>query len=179
MINNVQGAYEATRYLAKMGHTQMRYLKSSVPINNFDERFEGYQKGLLHSNLSFNPDWVFRLEPTMEAAGLSFQKSIRRPLPTAFFADNDIIAIGAMKALKEAGLRIPQDVSVVGFDNLPMCAMMQPAMTTIQVPKRQLGKYAVNLLIQRIGEPAEDFVKIEVGTHLIKRESVRNLKPDV
>lgn len=176
VINNMQGAYDATRYLVKKGHRRIGYLKSNVQINNFHERFDGYRKALAVSDLAYDESLVVPLDPTTEGAGTSFVVPEASLLPTAFVADNDIIAIGAMQALAAAGYAIPQDVSIVGFDNMPMCTIVQPALTTIQVPKQQLGLYAVDRLVQRIEEPADDFVKIEVGTQLIERASVRDLK---
>jgi len=176
VINNFQGAFDATCHLAEMGHKEIGYLKSSVPINNFQERFQGYQKGLRHSGLSFSPDWVFTLDPTtLEDSCSSFQKSINKQMPTAFFSDNDIIATGAMKALISSGCRIPEDISIVGFDNLPMCAILQPSMTTVHVPKQQIGRLAVDRLVRRLEDPGEIYVRVEVGTTLITRDSVCDL----
>jgi DNA-binding LacI/PurR family transcriptional regulator len=176
VINNMQGAYDATRHLVKKGHRRIGYLKSSVPINNFHERFDGYRKALAVSGLDFDESLVHPLDPTTEGAGPSFAVPPADHLPTAFVADNDIIAIGALQALAAVGIRVPEDVSIVGFDNMPMCTIVQPALTTVQVPKQQLGSYAVDRLVQRIEEPTDDFVKIEVGTQLIERASVREIR---
>jgi LacI family transcriptional regulator len=176
VINNRQGAWDAADHLVAQGHTQIGYLKSSVPIQNFRERFEGCRACLEYHGLPLRPEWVFLLDPTtMEDSCASFQNSLPKRLPTAFFADNDIIAMGAMKALALAGLRLPEDVSLVGFDNLPLCAMLHPAMTTVHVPKEQLGRLAVERLLWRMANPEETFVKIEVGGRLTERGSVRRV----
>lgn len=95
-------------------------------------------------------------------------------LPTAFFADNDIIAFGAMSALKEFGIRIPQDVSIVGFDDMPYCEISDPKLTTIHVNKQQLGAAAVKRLVEKINN-CRTTQKIAVNVDLVKRHSVMKL----
>ena len=93
------------------------------------------------------------------------------PLAKCYFADNDLIAVGAVRALKEAGSRIPQDVAVVGFDNLPVCTYIEPALTTVHVPKQYMGQAAVRRLYSLIHESDHVSVKTEVSTSLQKRKS--------
>jgi len=91
---------------------------------------------------------------------------------SCYFADNDLIAIGAMKALKDAGYHIPDDVSIVGFDDLPSCEYMSPPLTTIMVPKLFMGETAADRIIQLIEEKNQQPLKIEVFTRLVRRKSV-------
>ena len=91
------------------------------------------------------------------------------PLAKCYFADNDLIAAGAMRAFKEAGYRIPEDIGIVGFDNTAMCELLEPPMTTIHVPKQAMGQLAVEQLLRLIQKCSAAPVKIEVGTTLIKR----------
>ena len=98
-------------------------------------------------------------------------------LPTAFFADNDIIALGAMRALQEMGYRIPEDVSVVGFDDLPFSEISSPPLTTLRVEKREMGKMAVRRLVELIDGIGTDTVtKIQVCPRIIYRSTVKNMK---
>jgi len=98
-------------------------------------------------------------------------------LPTAFFSSNDIIAYGCIKALKEKNYRIPEDVSIIGFDDLPMSALMDPSLTTINVSKMRMGEASMNLIINRIeknnSKPSE---KIVIGGKLVVRNSVKNMQ---
>lgn len=96
-------------------------------------------------------------------------------LPTAFFADNDLIAIGAMQALKECGYDIPKDVSVVGFDNLSFGMVSNPPLTTIHVYKHEMGELAVRELVQAIEDPKKVKAKIQVYTDFVERGSVKEL----
>ena len=89
-----------------------------------------------------------------------------KSVPPALIADNDLIAFGAMKALKKSGYQIPGDVSIIGFDNVPACILMEPELTSIDVHASTLGETAVWQLIQRIKEPKTPFLKLEVGTTL-------------
>ena len=93
-------------------------------------------------------------------------------LAPCYFADNDLIAVGAMKALKEYGYRIPEDIAIVGFDNIPMSTIIEPALTTIHVPKQYMGKIAVQRLITLLTEKGTQPVKIEISTQLVERKSV-------
>ncbi len=176
VINNRQGSFLATRNLYENGHTEIGYLKSKVAINNFYERKDGYKKALKSCKLPYNTEYIFELGASVETAYTDMKEllSVKRKLPTAFFADNDVIAVGAMRALREAGVRVPQDVSVVGFDDIPMCEMLDVPLTTIRVPKRHIGMLAVDRLVEIICNDTDVRVKIEVRTEIVERSSVLN-----
>ena len=174
LFNNMQGAFMATRYLCEKGHKHVGYLKSKVPINNFLERKDGYKKALKACDVPYEPEMTFLLGSTVEMAYFDMKAHLARApqLPTAFFADNDNIAIGAMRALKEAGYRIPEDVSVVGFDDIPFCELIDPPMSTVRVPKQAIGRMAVDRLVTRLDQDPQERIKIEVHTDLVERASV-------
>lgn len=174
VINNMQGAFTAVLYLFQKGHTQIGHLKSRIAINNFLERKDGFKKALKACKLPYNPQYTFRLGTTIDSAYADMKALLADSpkLPTAFFADNDIIAIGAMRALKEAGYRIPQDVSIIGFDDIPTCELMDPPLTSIRVPKSAIGEIAVSRLASLVEHDPGVRVKIEVRTELAERGSV-------
>lgn len=174
VINNVRGAFEATKYLIDCGHTKIGHLKSAVPINNFYERDAGFKKALGYANLEYDEGNNFLLSPSIDGSYSDMMKELGsgRKLPTAFFADNDIIAFGAMKAMKECGVVLPEDVSIVGFDDIPYSTLIEPHLTTISVYKRRIGILAVKRIMERIRDEANELVKIEVGADLIIRDSV-------
>ena len=97
-------------------------------------------------------------------------------MPTAFFADNDIIALSAMRALKEKGYRIPEDISIIGIDDMPMCELMDPPLTTMHVPKHQMGVQAVKRLLEKINSNSREILTIEIRTSLVERQSIRTVK---
>lgn len=175
LINNVQGAYLATNYLIDKGLEEIGYLRSSYPIGNFEERADGYYKALRHHDRPTGHPYVHRLTPSMEGAYTDMAEILRTqpPVASAYFADNDLIAAGAMRAFKEFGYRIPEDVSIVGFDDTPICDFLEPPLTTMEVPKKRLGELAVLRLLQKINGETKVKIKTEVSVKLHERKSVR------
>lgn len=175
IINNVYGVKRAVRHLIDCGHTRIGYLHSKAKIWNFDERREGYLRGISE----FVPPEererdIVELSESLEGvvADLEAYLSSTPSLPTAFFIDADLYAVPCMAALKRAGYRIPEDVSVIGFDNVPTCSLMDPPLTTMSVPREQLGACAVSALVHRIEGSRDATMKVEVGTSLVVRDSV-------
>lgn len=175
LINNVQGAYLATNYLIEKGIEDIGYLRSSYSIGNFDERADGYYKALRHHNRPTGHPFVHRLTPSMEGAYADMTEVLleKTPVAHAYFADNDLIAAGAMRAFKEHGYRVPEDISIIGFDDTPICDFLEPPLTTMSVPKKRLGELAVLRLIQKIGGETTVTIKTEVSVKLHERKSVR------
>lgn len=173
LINNIQGAYTATDYLIRKRHSQPGYLHSSYSINNFEERADGFYKAIRKNGMSTSRSIVHRLAPSVEGAYADMKDLLAKsePLANCYFADNDLIAAGAVKALKEAGYRIPQDISVVGFDNMPICTYIEPPLTTIHVHKQYMGRAAVQRLHELISSSENQPIKIEISTVLQKRKS--------
>ena len=178
LTNSVDAAYKAVKYLIENGHVNIGYLHSSIYINNFHDRERGYQQAL--EEYGIKPDKKFKmlLEPTMDGSYRDMKTSLskaQKDLPTAFFADNDIIACGVMRALKEEGVKIPQEVSIIGFDDMPFCEITNPRLTTIKVFKQEMGSIAVKRLNQIIQGQRSISQKIELGTELVPRDSVSRL----
>ena len=174
LINNADAAYRATSFLIENGHTGIGYLQSSKPINNFHYRRQGHLDALMEHGIVTDRQNQICLEPSMEGSYRDMKAMLdgrRESLPTAFFADNDIIAFGAMKALMEKEVRIPEDVSLVGFDDMPFCEMTNPRLTTIKVFKQEMGSISVRRLIQKMDGNDNAIQKIEVGTELVIRDS--------
>ena len=175
VINNEQGAYSATKYLMDMGHTDIGYLHSSVEINNFNERLNGYFRAVSSRPQTYNSiKNIVKVSSTIDGAYADMMKYLKSgaPVPRAFFADNDIIATSCVRALKDMGYKIPDDISIVGFDNMPISELTRPALTTIHVPKTRLGVLAVMRLIDVINGRAAEKIKVSVSTELITRDSV-------
>lgn len=178
LINNTSASYKATSYLINNNHREIGYLHSSVYINNFYYREQGFREAISDNNLEYNPDYVFELEPTLEGSYKDMKKLLKtrlNNLPTAFFADNDIIAFGALRAMKEFGLEIPEGISIIGFDDMPYCLISNPRLTTIRVFKQEIGRLAVKRLLEKINQKDGIIQKIEVATALVERDSVKRL----
>ena len=174
-INNVQSAYNATSHLIHRGHTYIGHLSSKITIKNFEERSDGFQASIQkHSSNGELRSVVVNVGSTSETAYADMRAYLDTApeLPTAFFADNDIIASACMKALKEYGYKIPEQISIIGFDDMPFCDMIDPPLTSMHVPKQMFGQRAVTMLDQQIHGNTSDHIKMEVSTTLIERKSV-------
>lgn len=174
LINNVEGAFQATHYLIKKRHAQPGYLHSSYQIYNFEERADGFYKAIRKNGMSTSKSVVHLLSPSMEGAYADMKALIENgdELAECYFADNDLIAAGAMKALKESGYKIPEDIAIIGFDNQPICTYIEPNLTTVNVPKEYMGEMAVRRLIHVLESKEFLPIKTEIGTNLIKRKTV-------
>ncbi len=177
-INNEDSFFLATKYLIDMGHTNIGYLSGKFRIRAFRLRSRGYQKAMNGAGLNILPEFRVPLSTSMEGAYQDMKTYLQTSpkLPTAYIADNDMIALGAMRALQESHIRIPEDVSIIGFDDLPYCEICSPRLTSIRVPKQEMGKMAVERLIMMMNTTEHIKTKIEVSTDFIIRDSVCRLK---
>lgn len=173
LINNSQGAYLAASFLIDRCDALPGYLRSSYPIGNFRERRNGFNKAIREHGMSATNSITHDLSPSIEGAFSDMLEIIDAgdTLARCYFADNDLIAIGAIKALKLRGYRIPQDIAIVGFDNISESRIVEPSLTTIDIPRKYMGQTAARQLIYQITNPIPHTVKIEVATKLIKRFS--------
>jgi LacI family transcriptional regulator len=173
-INNIQGSMQAVKYFERMGHKKIGHLRSSVGINNFFERRDGYLKAM---NNQIDPKYTVSISSTSDGAYEDMKKylALMPEIPTAYFADNDIIAISCIRALREAGYHVPNDVSVIGFDDIPASSLIEPSLSTMRVPKKNLGILAVERLLKRINGDKSESIRIAINTSLVTRDSVRQL----
>ncbi len=184
--DGVQGAFKAASYLLEKGHPDVGYLRSKDRIDNFDERERGVRKARKEGGVSASiPLQTVEVGIASEDAFDNMNEWLKqggKPL-SAYFADNDIIAAASIRALKAQGYRIPQDVSIAGYDDMPICTMVDPTLTTIRVMKTQMGTAAMEILNERIVGEAYFLSNKELGvcrvtisTHMIERESVAEYK---
>lgn len=173
LINNSQGSYVATNYLISLTGSQPGYLQSSYPIYNFAARQEGYFKAIKENGMSKSRSIIHKLSPSIEDAMADMLEILDEGTDVArsYFADNDIIAIGAIKAFKLRGYRIPEDISIIGFDNINEGRIIEPSLTTMDVPRLFIGKTAAHQLIDQIETKVYHSSKIEISTKMIKRLS--------
>lgn len=174
LINNMQGAYLATDYLISKCKKQPGYLHSSYSICNFEERADGFYKAVRSHGMSASKSIVHRLTPSIDGAFADMMSILEQQeeIASCYFADNDLIAVGAMKAFQKMGYRVPEDVAIIGFDNMPISSYIEPSLTTVNVPKLYMGETAAGRLISLLN--AKQFVplKMELNTNLVKRRSV-------
>lgn len=179
-LNNEQGTYALVEYLYRKGHRKIGYLGSRVNIASFIERKESYFRALRKFGLHDMEPYCVDIGYPESNACDGLLKLLRDGIatPTAYISENDVVAYGAVMALKAFGLRVPEDISVVGFDDRPICTLIEPTLTTVRIPRFRFGSEAVELLVNKIrqaAEKVESHVKVEVCVELIERESVRDI----
>jgi LacI family transcriptional regulator len=169
---NWQGAYDATAYLIKLGHQRIGFIMGAPQLNSARERFDGYRAALQHHRIAYDESLVIEGD-YMTKSGYSGAKrllSLEQP-PTAIFASNDLTAFGVLDAIHETGLRIPEDISVVGFDDIPLASLAYPKLTTVRQPLVQIGQVAVRLLLEKLENPEREARRVTLATELIVRDS--------
>lgn len=178
LINNSESSGMAVDYLIGHGHRKIGYIGGDFRIQNFRSRERGYRAAMKEHGLEVRPEWCALVGTGLESAYNRMLEWLEKEpeLPTAFFVDNDLIALGVVKALTKKGVRVPEDVSVVGFDNLPYSAIAAPALTTIQVHKQSMGQTAVNHLLAVAAGQQDCHCKIQCCTTFVERESVRTIR---
>jgi GntR family transcriptional regulator, arabinose operon transcriptional repressor len=168
--NNFDGGYRATEHLLILGYRRIAFVhahSSDVMLTSIRDRWAGYRAALEHYGLPYDEGLVY----CAPAKGYYEEFFARQALPDAIFAVNDLEALAILKTSKRLGLRIPQDIALVGFDDLSFAAHLHPPLTTVAQMRMELGLRAVNLLIDRIEGASGAFKHIELPTRLIVRES--------
>lgn len=176
-VDNVKGAYNAVNHLINLGHKRIAYISRGLLHKHpASQRLKGYKKALADNGLPFNQTLVVNTitdQGKIEEGYQSTSKLLSLPeKPTAIFAFNDLIAIGCMKALKEKGIRIPEDIAVIGFDDIEIAPFLEPPLTTVRIPQYEIGKTAVRILFEKINRINEnEYRKICFEPQLIIRKS--------
>ncbi len=173
-VCNKMATYDAVKHLYELGHRKIGYLKSNVPAANFAERSQGYSDALRLLHLEGRQPVM--VSPTMTGSVFTLQlwmsqRGKDEDFPTAFVADNDCIAIAAVKVFQEFGLRVPEDVSVVGIGGIAFTSMMTPPLTTVHIPYTQIGRKAVVQLLSMMEHPEDATETLWVHGTLIVRGS--------
>ncbi len=176
-IDNYHGAYQAVDHLAKTGKKRIGFVGGTYFHPSIKERYRGYRDALEANNLIGNgmPEEYTFVE-NVETSPLIGEKGIsvlldRNADLDAVFCCNDPTAMGAMKEIQKRKIKIPDEIAIVGFDDIPTSGFCMPRLTTVSVPKLALGKEAFNLLNEVIDQPSEPPQVRTIGTFLVKRES--------
>ncbi|MCL7746244.1 LacI family DNA-binding transcriptional regulator [Halalkalibacter alkaliphilus] len=173
-IDNVSSARKATEHLIQLGHTKIAHITGPISVILSRDRLKGYKQAMISNDLEIDPAYIQEGEVNFESSYNQTLKllSLSTP-PTAIFVFNDEMAMGTIKAAKDSGLTVPDDLAVVGFDNIKMSTVFEPNLTTIDQPKYEIGKKAMELLLKLInGEPLKK-KKFVMKDELIIRESSR------
>jgi LacI family transcriptional regulator len=171
--NNEAGAYDATRHLIQLGHTKLATITGPLHLTNAMDRLGGFKRAVKEAKLHLFPEYV--QETTFDKQGGHAKTLILLrliPRPTAIFAGNDMIALGALLAVREAGLRCPEEISIMGFDDLDLAETTNPSLSSVAQPGYQLGTTAAQILLDRRDGDTSPAKHIVLETLLHLRNSV-------
>jgi DNA-binding LacI/PurR family transcriptional regulator len=180
VLNHLRAADVALKHLHHLGHRQIAFIKGQAFSSDTEERWSNIQRVAHQLGVKINPSLVTQLEGDSPSPQLGY-KAIKKLLSTgekfsALFAFNDISAMGAIRALHEAGLQVPKDVSVIGFDDIQSAAFQNPSLTTVRQPLREMGRIAAEILLKRINRPGSELHdKHVVEPELVIRETTAPL----
>jgi DNA-binding LacI/PurR family transcriptional regulator len=172
-VAHEEGACAATSHLIRLGHRQLAVIAGPLHLTNAQQRLAGFRRSLKQANIAIAAEYV--QESTFDRqAGYAKSLVLLRlvPRPTAIFASNDLIALGVLQAAHELGLRCPEDLSVIGFDNLELSEYTNPSLTTVHQPGYQLGARAADILLEQVSGRQQSIQHVVLKTDLILRGSV-------
>ena len=172
--DNKKGAYDVVDHLAKLGYKKIAYISGPPQISSVRERLQGYKDALAYNNIDFDKTLVVESNLRMED-GERTTKSLLRMIknkPIAIFAFSDLLAIGALKAIKEKGLKVPDDIALVGYDDIEFAALLEVPLTTVAQPSYEIGKKAAEILINKLQKQnMSEFQQVVLTPQLVIRKS--------
>ena len=171
-----KGGYLATKYLLELGHREIACVSGPIELPPSRDRVVGYLRALKEAGQKFRLDYLVRSDFTSEGGFLAFQQLLAlKKRPTAIFASNDLMAIGGICAASEARIRIPDELSVIGYDDIALASYSTPRLTTIAQPKYAMGQLITNVLIDRIMGGHLPLRRELLQTDLVVRQSTAPL----
>ena len=171
-VDDEAGGQAATQHLLQAGHRAIGLLAGPTTSYSGRQRTKGYRAALAAAGLSYNPNWTWHCSPVVQG-GLetALELLTAHPKLTALFCFNDLVAVGVLQACVELGLQVPDDLAIVGFDDIPLAALVTPSLTTCRVSRYELGVQAMQLLLDRIGGCLDRCEEIILQPELVIRAS--------
>ncbi|MBZ5602080.1 MAG: LacI family transcriptional regulator [Acidobacteriia bacterium] len=170
-INSIPGSREAVGHLVALGHRDIAYIGDRFGYQTDLDRFSGYRQALELAGIAAREEWIVHGDGKLEGGTLAMRKLLDLPaLPSAVFCYNDMTAIGALRVIHEHSLRVPQDISLAGFDDLFLASYTEPPLTTVRQPKHEMGRMATEILLRILAGEDSD-ARTEVKGELIVRAS--------
>jgi LacI family transcriptional regulator len=175
LVNNFQGGYRAARHLVELGHKEIGLMTAVIDPYPIQNRLEGALAALRDAGIPLPDEWMMTIRSSAPRfqIGYRFGEAIARlaKRPTAIFALTDELAVGAMHALNDKRIRVPEDMSIVGFDNIPLASFVIPALTTVEQPASQIGETAGTILLRSLEGESDTVEYVSLETRLIVRDS--------
>lgn len=169
--NNFDGAYKATKYLIDLGHKRIAHVSGYAGQLSTIDRINGYKKALLENEIVYDGKLMVRGDFMHDSGYTATKKLFTQSSPSAIFYANDSMAMGGIEAIHELGLRIPEDVSIVGFDDIEISSYLQPALTTVRLPIDAMSSSATNTLINAIQNETDYCARYTIPVDFIERQS--------
>jgi LacI family transcriptional regulator len=170
--NSEEGAYNLIKLMIELGHENIVTISGPRGVSTSEDRVAGYRRAMEEYGLETNQNIFYGSFTQASGYELSNQALALNPRPTALFGANNFLSIGILKALRDAGLRVPEDISVIGFDDLPAIMVVDPILTVAAQPAYEMGKQAAKLLLKRLsGQSPEGGQEIILPTEIIERQS--------
>jgi LacI family transcriptional regulator/LacI family purine nucleotide synthesis repressor len=174
--DNEEGARKAVRHLVELGHKKIAIIEGEQITIPTQKRLAGYKAELKAQNLKVRDEWIIQGRFSVDGGFKAMEEILAlKERPTAIFCMGDEIAVGAMQAIKEAGLKVPDDFSIVGFDDIEISQYLNPALTTIRQKKGEMGIEAAKMVLEMINHPEEKVEPEIIETELILRDSTKKL----
>ncbi|EJN8557524.1 substrate-binding domain-containing protein [Vibrio alginolyticus] len=178
--NSLRGGYLAAKYLIDCGHTEIGCITGPLIKHQAQMRYEGYKRAMNEAGLEFNANWIIESDFECEGGYQAFKKMAQRgALPSSIFVSNDMMAMGVINAANELGIKVPDDLSIIGYDDIHIAKFMSPSLTTIHQPKYRLGQAAVETLVRKLDEKSAEAQVVQLEPTLVERKSVKRLKSNV
>ncbi|ELA6598451.1 substrate-binding domain-containing protein [Vibrio alginolyticus] len=173
--NSLRGGYLAAKYLIDCGHTEIGCITGPLIKHQAQMRYEGYKRAMNEAGLEFNANWIIESDFECEGGYQAFKKMAQRgALPSSIFVSNDMMAMGVINAANELGIKVPDDLSIIGYDDIHIATFMSPSLTTIHQPKYRLGQAAVETLVRGLDDKSNDAQVVQLEPTLVVRNSVTN-----
>jgi DNA-binding LacI/PurR family transcriptional regulator len=170
-IDNIKASTEVMRHLIGLGHKRIAYIGDRGGFQSDIERLAGYKQALAFAKYPFLPELVVHGDGKPEGGGQAMERLLALPNPpTAVFCYNDMSALGALRALHSHGIKVPEELSLVGFDDLAIASYTSPLLTTVSQPKQQMGRMAMEIMIKLLSR-IDSKTNVKVEGELIVRES--------
>jgi DNA-binding LacI/PurR family transcriptional regulator len=178
IVDNEMGGYMAASHLLEAGHKKIAVITSSLQFTSFEDRLRGYENALVDSGIEINENLIKKGDHRKSETGkqLALELLDQDPKPTAIFVLNNQMALGAIEAINERKLKIPDDISIVGFDDIQWARVISPSITVIRQPAYEMGRRIAELFFQKVKDPEREPVQIILQPKLIVRQSTAPVK---
>lgn len=171
--NSLTGGFLATQHLIENGHRKIGCITGPLDHYQAKMRYLGFQNALVEAKIEINFDWVIESDFEIQGGYHAFEKLLeQKDLPSALFVCNDMMAIGILHAANEKKVLIPEQLSIIGYDDIQLAQFMSPALTTIHQPKYRLGKAAVDIILDRLRTEKKELSSIQLEPSLVERQTV-------